>query len=399
MKLSERALALKPSPTLALAAKAKELSSQGKDVISLSVGEPDWPTFPVVAEAGIQAIQEGLTKYTPANGVPELRKAISDLTNTQLKTNYGPQQVTVTAGAKFIVFGALQVLVEKGDEVLIPAPYWVSYPTMVELADAKPIIIPTQERNRFIMTGEELARAITPKTKALILTSPSNPTGEYYNQDELKSLAEVLRKHPQVAILSDDIYNRLVFGKETAAPHLLEVAPDLKERVVVINGASKSYSMTGWRLGWALGPQNVIDAMTNYQSQSVSCAPAMVQKAGLVALQKAESDLQKSVSVLKERRDEAHKALSKIPGLTVSSPGGAFYLWPKISACFGKSYEGTRINTSSDFCKLLLEHQLVAAVPGVEFGAEGYMRISYVVSPARCLEAIQRIGQFVSRLN
>jgi len=397
--ISKRARNLKPSPTLALAAKAKELASQGHDVISLSVGEPDWDTFAMIKAAGIQAIESGQTKYAPANGLPQLRTAIAEFTSKDLGVEYKPTQVTVTAGGKMSIFAALQVLLDPGDEAIIPAPYWVSYPTMVELADAVPQIVQCSKDTRFKLSWENLSKALTPKTKLVFLNSPSNPTGEVHSRSELEAIAKVLRTHPNLVLLSDDIYNRLIFTGERLAPHILHVAPDLKDRVVVINGASKTYAMTGWRLGWALGPQPVIDAMTNYQSQSVSCASPFTQLAAVEGLLHGDSAIREAVAVLKGRRDRIHAALRDLPGIDVQLPDGAFYLWPDISSFFGKSIGGRKLNDSKDFAQALLEDQMVAVVPGIEFGLEGHLRLSFVADEKKVLEAVKRIRQFINKLH
>ena len=397
--LSKRAKNLKPSPTLALAAKAKDLKAQGQNVISLTVGEPDWDTFAIVKKAGIVAIENGETKYTPANGLPELRKAIAEQVSRDLSLSYTPEEVTVSAGGKFVIFSALQALIDPGDEVIIPAPYWVSYPAQVELAEGCPVIVPTQKENRFTLTAKELEAAITDKTKMLILNSPSNPTGNMYSESSLAELAEVLKKHSQILVMSDDIYNRLVFNERGLAPHLLEAAPELKNRVIIINGVSKTYSMTGWRLGWALGSREVIGAMTNYQSQSVSCAAAFTQKASLQALVEAGGDLKESLVKLKKRRDFVIEALKSLPNVSVEVPDGAFYVWPDISFYLGKKWGDRKINTSNEFAALLLEKEMVATVPGLEFGQEGYLRLSYALSEAKVHEAIKRLQNFLSAFN
>lgn len=397
MKLADRVSSLKPSPTLALAAKAKELAAQGHKVIALSVGEPDWDSFEVAKKAGIEAIQNGFSKYVPSNGIPELRKAIAIQTKKETGVEYSPDDVTVSTGGKFVIFSALQSLLNKGDEVIIPAPYWVSYPTMVELAEGTPVIVSCPAKCNFKLTRELLAKAITPKTRLLILNSPSNPTGVSYTKAELKELADVLRDHPQVLVMSDDIYNRLVF-EGGVAPHLLHVAPELKDRILIVNGAAKTFSMTGWRVGWALGPQAWIKAMTNYQSQSVSCAASMAQKATLAAIEQGEPELQKAIKQLKIRRDFVCGLLDKVPGVKNGCPDGAFYVWPDISSFFGKSYNGKKITGSGEFAQALLEDQKVVCVPGNEFGLDGYLRISYVISDSAMTEAVDRLKAFIAKL-
>lgn len=396
MQLSDRARSLKPSPTLALAATAKELAAQGHDVISLSVGEPDWDSFDHVKAKAIEAIREGKTKYTPAAGMPELRKAVADVEGESLNLKYDFQQVTLSPGGKFTIFAALQVLINPGDEVLIPAPFWVSYPTMVELAGGRPLVIDTLAADQFKVTAEALENSITDKTKLLILNSPSNPTGMMYTALEWDEIGKVLKKFPHVAILSDDIYNRLVFNDEGLAPHLLHSHPELQDRTLVVNGLSKSYSMTGWRVGWTLGPKDVIAAMTSYQSQSVSCLPAFTQLAAIEALRNSKNELMESVQQLKVRRDFIYKCINQIDGLSALEPQGAFYIWTDVSFYLGKLWKGKLIESSRDFAAALLESQKVAVVPGIEFGVEGYVRISYALKRERMEESIRRMKEFVS---
>ena len=312
--LAKRAQLLKPSPILMLAARAGELKAAGHNVISLTIGEPDWDTYENIKEVAIGAIRVGMTKYTPPNGIPELRKAIAEQTSGDLGVAYDPSQVTVSAGAKFVLFAALQALVDPGDEVILAAPFWASYSTMVELADGVPHVVVCDEKVDFKMTPALLRAAINPKTKVLLLNSPSNPTGKVYTRDELKALATVLRDYPRVAVISDDIYNRLSF-EEKLAPHLLHVAPDLRDRVLILNGASKSYAMTGWRLGWALGTKEVINAMSSYQSQSVSCATAISQYAAVEGIRNSDKHIAATVVTLKDRRDYLIDELHKIEGV------------------------------------------------------------------------------------
>jgi aspartate aminotransferase len=396
--ISKRAQSLKPSPTLALAAKAKELASQGHDVISLSVGEPDWDTFECAKAAGIKAIQDGFSKYTPSNGIPELRKAIAAQTSQDLGVTYTADDVTVSTGGKFVIFAALQCAIDPGDEVIIPAPYWVSYPVMVELAGGVPVTAVCDESVNFKLTPAILQKHLTPKTKMLILNSPSNPTGLMYSRGELVALAHVLRDHPNVLILSDDIYNRLVFSGELA-PHILHAAPELKPRVLVMNGASKTYSMTGWRVGWAMGPAAWVKAMTNYQSQSVSQAASMAQKATLKAIEEGEKELKKSMQELVARKNTAVKMLSEIPGFKVPKPDGAFYVWLDVRELLGKTFQGKKINNASEFSAALLDAQKVAVVPGNEFGLDGYVRLSFALKLERMAEAFNRMKNFASELS
>lgn len=397
--LSEKAKSLKPSPTLQLAAKAKELKAEGHDVISLSVGEPDWDTFDSIKKAGVEALQSGQTKYTPSNGLPELRNAIAEQFKKDVGLEYAPDQVTVSSGAKFIIFSALQMICDPGDEVVIAAPYWVSYPTMVELAGGMPRVVICDKSSDFKLTPELLKEAISKKTKAVILNSPSNPVGNMYSLEEFQALGEVLKEHPEIVVLSDDIYNRLVFNEKGLAPNLLEACPELQSRTIVVNGPSKTYSMTGWRLGWALGPKEIISAMTKYQSQSVSCAAGFTQVAVAHAIKNSDDELKQALVKLKERRDFVYNKLSEVEGVAVNPPEGAFYIWPDISSFIGKSYEGNKIKSSKDFSAFLLEDQMVVAVPGIEFGLDGYLRISYALSEDRMTQAIDRIKAFTAKLN
>lgn len=396
--LSKKAQNLKPSPTLAIAAKAKELQAQGHHVISLSVGEPDWDTYPQIKEAGIKAIQAGQTKYGPSNGSPQLRTAIAHQTQKLLGVEYSPNEVTVSAGAKFILFAALQMLVDPGDEVLIPAPYWVSYPTMVELVDGVPVIVESDESTGYKPHAHHFEKLITPKTKILLLNSPNNPTGQMYTRAEIEDLAGLLKRHPKLIVISDDIYNQLVFSGEPVAPHLLHVNPALKDRIICVNGASKTYSMTGWRLGWALGPEKVIKAMSNYQSQTVSCAAPFTQTALLAGLQSCDADLARNLETLRERRDLFVSALNTVPGWRSGYPQGAFYVWADIRALIGKVWQGKRLAGSGDVAAALLEAQNVAVVPGAESGLEGYLRLSFALSEVDLNEAVKRIRQFTEAL-
>jgi len=395
--LSSRAKNLKTSPTLFLVAKAKELSAQGHDVISLTVGEPDWPTYPAAAEAGINAIKSGFTKYTAANGMIELRQAISEKLKFELGQDYPVKNIMVGPGAKFVIFSALQMLCDRGDEVIIHSPYWVSYPTMAELADGVPKIVTCGENEGFKITAEQLEKAITPKTKVFLFCSPSNPTGFVYSRTELERMAAVLRKHPQIVVISDDMYNRLMFDGSKVAPHLLQVAPDLKERVVAVNGGSKAYSMTGWRIGWAAGPSHLIQAMGDYQSQSTGAPSSIAQQAALAALKNCEPQIAETNQLLLKRLKLAKEAFAKIPEFKVFDPQGAFYLWVDISKVIGRRYDNKKIEGSKDFSEILLSKFFVATVPGAEFGNEGYLRLSFATSEKRFAEAVDRMADLVNQ--
>ncbi len=397
--LSRRTAQLKASPTLFLVAKAKELASRGNDVISLTVGEPDWGTLEPVSAAGVEAIQKGVTKYTPANGTVELRKLLAEKVTRDLGLDYSDKNITVGSGAKFIIFAALQAIVDPGDEVILSAPYWVSYPTMIELADGLPVVVPTTEKTRFKLSAADLATAITPKTKAFLFCSPSNPTGMMYTRAELQEIAEVLRRHPRVAILSDDIYNQLVFASSEVAPHLLQVAPDLRERTILINGGSKSFSMTGWRIGWGIGPERLIKAMADYQSQATGSASSIAQYALAKGFADAAPLIEKTRHLLIERREAGLRSLRAIPGFAVAEPDGAFYFWLDISAHLGKNHKGRKLATSSEFGDVLLNEYFVATVPGVECGMDGYLRLSFAIETPRFAQACARMAEMVAALN
>ncbi|MCB0377096.1 MAG: pyridoxal phosphate-dependent aminotransferase [Bdellovibrionales bacterium] len=397
--LSKRMQQLKPSPTLALAAKAKELKSQGKDVISLTVGEPDWPTYGAAKEAGIQAIHENKTTYTPAAGIPELRKAVAQLIGKQLAMEVSPQQVTIGSGAKFIIYTAFTALLDPGDEVIVPSPYWVSYPTMVELAGGTPKIVECDAQTHFKLSGPLLKSAITEKTKILLLNSPSNPTGAEYSHAELDALAEVLKEYPNLWIVSDDIYNQLSFHPGGLSPHLLHKNPELKERCISINGMSKAYAMTGWRMGWAVGPEAVIKAMASFQSQTTGAPCSISQWASLAAITETADEVKESLVALQERRELFIKLLNGVPGLQVFPPQGAFYLWVKVQDWLGKTYKGKTLVDSKQLSQILLEDVLLAVVPGAEFGTEGYLRLSFAASPEDLKRASERLANFQQQLS
>jgi len=306
--------------------------------------------------------------------------------------------VTVTSGAKYAIFTALQVLCDPQDEVIVHSPYWVSYPAMAELADATPRIITCEEKDNFKLTAAALAANINEKTKVFLFCSPSNPTGFIYTAEELKAIADVLKKYPRVHIISDDMYHRLMFDGSRRAPHILDVAPELKDRTLIINGGSKAYSMTGWRIGWALGPDTIIKAIGDYASQSTGAPSSIAQAAVLPALQNAEANIHQTNKILKERLQAAMKAFTAIPEFKVFEPQGAFYLWVDIKKVIGKSYGGEKIASSQDFGRILLEKFFVSTVPGEEFGNPGYLRLSFAIQTERMVEAIQRIKSLVSQL-
>jgi aspartate aminotransferase len=391
--ISKKAQAFRPSPTLALAAKAKEMKERGEDVVSLTVGEPDWDTYSKAKEAGIKAIRDGKTKYTAASGIPTLKKAICGLVKNLIGVEYKPSEVTVTTGAKFVIFSAFQALLEPGEEVIIPAPFWASYSEMVELAGGKNVIVQTAIENRFKLTAEQLEKAITPKTKIFLLNSPSNPTGVEYSLAELGELAKVLRKFPNVAVVSDDIYNQLSFSEKGISPHILQAAPDLRDRVICVNGVSKAYSMTGWRIGWATGEEKIIYAMASYQSQTVGAPSSMSQEASVAAITECADDVVATRKELRERTAYAYEAFATIPGFKVTKPDSAFYLWINAEGLLKK----LGFTSGSELSKFLMETEKVVVVPGDEFGDKNYIRISFAIDRPSIDKAVERIKRVATK--
>ncbi len=385
---------LKPSPTLALAAKAKQLKSEGHDVISLTVGEPDWTTYPKAKEAGKKSIDENKTTYTPASGIPDLKKAIAKLVGPQLGREIKDAEVTVGAGAKFIIFAALAAILDPDDEVIIPSPYWVSYPTMVELAGGVAKTVTCGSETDFKLTPAQLESAINTKTKAILLNSPSNPTGAEYTQEELQALAQVLKKNPQIVIISDDIYNQLSFNADGLSPHILNVEPSFFDRTICINGMSKAYAMTGWRIGWAVGPEAVIKAMGSFQSQTTGAPSSISQWASVTAINDCHKEVKEALVVLKDRKDKFLSMIESVPGMSPFSPQGAFYLWVNVEEWLGKTYQSVKLTDTRVIAEQLLEKEKLAVVPGVEFGLEGYLRLSFAASPSDLERATERLKTF-----
>ncbi len=397
MAITERMKRIKPSPTLALSTKAQELAAEGIDVISLTVGEPDWNTIKAARDAATEAIQKGYTKYTPAGGMLPLRKAIVAQFHRDYGIEYVPEEVTVSAGGKFIIHGIMESLINEGDEVIVPAPYWVSYPTLVEMAGGTPVFVTCPQIHQFKLTAAQLEKSINPKTKMLIINSPSNPTGQTYSEAECKALGEVLLKHPQVLILTDDIYNHLYFNADVA-PHILKIFPQLKSRTIVVNGASKSFSMTGWRVGWAMAPKELVASLNKYHTQTVSCPNSIAQYATLAAIEKGDTEVREAVTHLKARMVKALKAIREVQGLQVDEPTGAFYFWIRIQDCLGKTSNGVVLKTAAEFSAQLLEQEKVAVIPGNEFGMDGFIRASFAIQSERMLEAVGRMSRFIGKL-
>lgn len=388
--ISNRADNLSESQTLKISGRAKQLAREGVSVISLSAGEPDFKTPPHICNAAIEAITEGFHGYTMNPGMPELREAVAEKLKRDNNLTFSPDQIVLSNGAKQSIGFSLLATINPGDEVLIPAPYWVSYPEMVKLAQGTPVPIRTSFADQFKMTAEQLRNHITPNTKALILCSPSNPTGTCYTLKELKEIAEVLKEYPDILIFSDEIYEYIVFNSEHVS--ILNAAPELQNRTVVINGFSKGFAMTGWRLGYAAGPKAIINALAKIQSQETSAPSSISQKAGLAAYTGTMAPVARMRDAFLERRNYMVKALNEIDGVDCFTPSGAFYLFPDIRAFLGRTTpSGTTIKTSTDLCLYLLEDHGVAAVPGDAFGEPGGLRISYASSMEQLKEAIQRL--------
>ena len=396
--LSDTLSRVKPSPTIAVSNLAAELKAQGKDVIGLGAGEPDFDTPQNIKDAAKAAIDAGRTKYTAVDGIAELKQAICKKFERENGLSYKPSQVSVGTGGKQILYNALMATLNPGDEVIIPAPYWVSYPDMVLLAGGTPVIATATIETNFKLTAEALEAAITPKTKWFIFNSPSNPTGAGYTRAELKALTDVLLRHPHVWIMSDDMYEHLVFdGFEFCTP--AEVEPALYERTLTCNGVSKAYAMTGWRIGYAAGPENLIGAMRKIQSQSTSNPSSVSQWAAVEALDGPQDFLADNVALFLRRRNLVVEMLNAAEGITCPTPDGAFYVYPSIAGCIGKtSPAGKKIETDEDFATALLEEEGVAVVFGGAFGLSPNFRVSYATSDDNLREACSRIQRFCAGL-
>lgn len=389
---------IKASPTIAISMKAAELKAEGKDIISLGMGEPDFNTPDHIKAAGIKAIQDGDTKYTAVAGTVALKKAIIEKFKRENSLEYKASQIAVSCGAKQVLYNALVATLNEGDEVIIPAPYWVSYPDMVLLAGGTPVIVNSGAETNFKISSADLEAKITPNTKWLILNSPSNPTGSCYTAQDLKALSEVLLKHPHVNIMADDIYEHLVFDNLKFTT-LLEVEPKLQDRTLIINGVSKAYAMTGWRIGYGAGPEKLIKAMSMIQSQSTSSPCSISQAASVEALSATHGYLKTNAETFEKRRNTMVDSLNAIDGIECNVPNGAFYVFPSCSGLFGKTTEsGKLIETDSDFVTYLLEEALVAVVPGSAFGTQGFFRISYAASDEFLKNAVERIAAACAKL-
>ncbi len=392
-RLSERIGRIQPSPTVAITTKAKQMKADGIDVIGFGAGEPDFDTPEHIKAAAVESLKAGKTKYTAADGIPELKAAIINKLERDQGLKYEPDQIVVSCGGKHSLYNLAQVLLQAGDEVIIPAPYWVSYPPQVELNDAKPVIIETSDRNGFKVTPEQLDAAITEKTQYFVLNSPSNPTGAAYSRDELGALAEVLKKR-DVLVVTDDIYEKIIYdGFEFSS---IAEQPGMQERSIVCSGASKCYSMTGWRMGFVAGPREIMRACAKLQGQVTTNIATATQWACVAAYDGPQDFLNDWVAEFQKRRDVIVAGLNEIEGVSCSTPQGAFYVFPNVSGLFGKAFGGQTISTSTELADYLLDQAKIAVVPGIGFGAEGYVRFSYATSMENIKAGLKRMKEALS---
>jgi aspartate aminotransferase len=395
--LSNRASKIKPSPTLAIDAKAKAMKAEGVDIVSFGVGEPDFDTPDNIKEAAIKAIRDGFTKYTPVGGIDPLKDAIIEKFRKDNNLNYMRDEIIVSCGAKHSLYNIAQALFGPGDEILIPSPYWVSYPDQVVLNDAIPVFVKTYETDSFMVKTEAIESHITKRTKALILNSPSNPTGLTYNKETLERIAEIVLKH-NLYVISDEIYEKLLYDGVLHFS-IASLGSNIKNKTIVVNGLSKAYAMTGWRIGYAAGPKEIIKAMTNIQSQSTSNPTSIAQKASVEALTGPQDFINTMLTEFDMRRKFLISELNSIPGMSCLTPTGAFYAFPNTSKIYGKSIDNRKISSSSDLALYLLEKAKVALVHGEAFGDDNYIRLSYATSIDEIKKGVERIREAVSRLS
>ena len=389
---------IKPSPTIAVTQKARELKASGKDIVGLGAGEPDFDTPDNIKQAAIKAIKEGDTKYTAVDGTPALKNAIIKKFKRENNLDYQADQITVGAGGKHVIYNAMMATLNEGDEVIVPAPYWVSYPDIVLLAGGTPIILECNEKQGFKIKPSELEKIISKKTKWIILNSPSNPTGACYSENDIKEIAKVLVKYPHVHILSDDIYEHVIY--EDFRFFTIAQIQELKERVLTMNGVSKAYSMTGWRIGYAAGPKEIVKAIAKIQSHSTTNPSSISQAAAVEALNGTQDFIKERASSFQERRDYVVKALNEIEGIECLNPDGAFYVFPSCKGLIGKKdTNGKKLITDTDFVQSLLENNGIAVVQGSAFGLEGFFRISYATSMKNLKKAIEKISSFCKNLS
>ena len=396
--ISDSLKKIKPSPTIAVTQKARELKAAGKDVIGLGAGEPDFDTPDNIKQAAIKAINDGDTKYTAVDGTPALKKAIVEKFKKENNLDYTTDQITVGAGGKHVIYNAMMATLNDGDEVIIPAPYWVSYPDIVLLAGGNPVVMECDEKQGFKINPSDLEKFITPKTKWIILNSPSNPTGACYSENDIKAIAAVLEKHKHIYILSDDIYEHVTY--EGFKFFTIAQIESLKDRVLTMNGVSKAYSMTGWRIGYAAGPKDIVKAIAKIQSQSTTNPSSISQAASVEALSGTQDFIKKRADSFQERRDFVVKSLNDIDGINCLNPDGAFYVFPSCKGLIGKKDpNGKEIKSDTDFVQSLLENSGIAVVQGSAFGLEGFFRISYATSMENLKKALEKISSFCKSLN
>ncbi len=394
--LSERAMQIKPSPTLQIDAMAKAMKKEGRDIISFGVGEPDFDTPENIKEAAIKAIRDGFTKYTPVGGIDELKEAIIEKFKRDNGITYKKSEILVSCGAKHSLYNIAQSLINDGDEVIIPVPYWVSYPDQVLLNGGIPVFLKTREEDSFMMMPDDLRRAITPRTKAIIINSPSNPTGQIYREDILREIADIVVEK-NIYVISDEIYEKLLYD---GLRHIsiASLSEEIKKRTIVVNGLSKSHAMTGWRIGYAAGSEDIIKAMTDIQSQSTSNPTSISQKAALEALRGPQDFTEMMVKEFDKRRRFIVDELNSIEGITCSMPLGAFYVFPRVSSLYGRGDGSRKIMNSQDLSMYLLEEAGVAVVPGIAFGDDNYIRLSYATSMENIKKGMERVKEAISRL-
>jgi aspartate aminotransferase len=393
---SRRLDAVKPSATMAMTARAIQLRREGRDIVSLSVGEPDFPVFPHVAEAITDALRKGYTKYTPSSGTADLREAISDWMFKEIGVRWPAAQVIATSGAKQALYNACMALLDEGDEAVIPNPYWVSYPEMVRLAGAKPLDLMLRQEDGWSPRSEDLERLLTPRTRVFMFSSPSNPTGAVWSAEAMRGVVRALEKFPRVVILSDDIYDRLVYGGK--ATNILQIAPQLKDRTVLVNGCSKAYAMTGLRLGWACGPAEIISGMSKVQDASTSNPSSLSQYGAVAALRGPQEPVEAMRLQFEKRRHLMVELLRQVQGVEAHAPDGAFYVFADFSGLLSRKYRGEPVSTTQRLAEILLEEFGVATVPGSAFGREGYLRLSFAISEADIRKAMERVARCASAL-
>ena len=394
---SRRLDAVKPSATMAMTARAIQLRREGRDIVSLSVGEPDFPVFPHVAEAITDALGKGYTKYTPSSGTAELREAISDWMFKGTGVRWPASQVIATSGAKQALYNACMALLDEGDEAVIPNPYWVSYPEMVRLAGAKPLDLMLRQEDGWSPRSDDLERLLTPRTRVFMFSSPSNPTGGVWSPEAMRGVVRALEKFPRVVILSDDIYDRLVYGG-LKVTNILQIAPQLKDRTVLVNGCSKAYAMTGLRLGWACGPAEIISGMGKVQDASTSNPSSLSQYAAVAALRGPQEPVESMRLQFEKRRHLMVELLRQVRGVDAHAPDGAFYVFADFSGLLSRKYRGEPVSTTLRLAEILLEEFGVSTVPGSAFGREGYLRLSFAISDADIRKAMERVARCASAL-